>query len=59
LGNPGLVAAQGAVVIIHPETKAVMGAIGVSGLSSQEDEDLSRLGVQTLGLAAPARAGVR
>ena len=59
MGNPGLVAAQGAVVIIHPETKAVMGAIGVSGLSSQEDEDLSRLGVQTLGLAAPARAGAR
>lgn len=56
MGNPGLVAAQGAVVIIHPETKAVLGAIGVSGLSSQEDEDLSRLGVQTLGLAAPARA---
>lgn len=58
MGNPGLVAAQGAVVVIHPETKAVMGAIGVSGLSSQEDEDLARLGVQTLGLAAPVRARV-
>jgi uncharacterized protein GlcG (DUF336 family) len=59
MGNPGLVAAQGAVVIIHPETKAVMGAIGVSGLSSQEDEDLSRLGVQALGLAAGNGARAR
>ncbi|MSQ07022.1 MAG: heme-binding protein [Dehalococcoidia bacterium] len=59
MGNPGLVAAQGAVVIIHPETKAIMGAIGVSGLSSQEDEDLSRLGVQSLGLAAGNGARAR
>ncbi len=50
MGNPNLVSAQGAVVILHPETGAVLGAIGVSGLSSQEDEDLSRLGVETLGL---------
>ncbi|MFQ6028707.1 MAG: heme-binding protein [Dehalococcoidia bacterium] len=50
MGNPNLVAAQGAVVILHPETKAVLGAIGVSGLSSQEDEDLSRLGVEALRL---------
>lgn len=59
MGNPGLVAAQGAVVIIHPETKQIMGAIGVSGLSSQEDEDLSRLGVQALGLAAGNGARAR
>ena len=50
MGNPTLVAAQGAVVIVHPETKAVLGGIGVSGLSSQEDEDLSRLGLNALGL---------
>ncbi len=50
MGNPGLVAAQGAVVALHPETGAVLGAIGVSGLSSQEDEDLARLGVQAMGL---------
>lgn len=50
MGNPGLVAAQGAVVVLHPKTKAVLGAIGVSGLSAQEDEDLSKLGVQALGL---------
>ena len=50
MGNPNLVAAQGAVAVIHPQTKAVLGAIGVSGLSAQEDEDLSRLGLQNLGL---------
>ncbi len=50
MGNPGLVAAQGAVVVLHPKTGAVLGAIGVSGLSAQEDEDLSKLGVQALGL---------
>ena len=59
MGNPGLVAAQGAVVILHPETKQVLGAIGVSGLTSQEDEDLSRLGVQALGLAAGNGARAR
>ena len=49
-GNPNLVSAQGAVVALHPGSGAVLGAIGVSGLSSQEDEDLARLGVQTMGL---------
>jgi uncharacterized protein GlcG (DUF336 family) len=50
MGNPNLVAAQGAVVILHPQSGAVLGAIGVSGLAAQEDEDLARLGVQSLGL---------
>ena len=49
-GNPNLVSAQGAVVITDPASGAILGAIGVSGLSSQEDEDLSRLGVENLGL---------
>ena len=49
-GNPNLVSAQGAVVIIDPASGAVLGAIGVSGLTAQEDEDLSRLGVENLGL---------
>ena len=49
-GNPNLVSAQGAAVVLHPETGAVLGAIGVSGLTSQEDEDLSKLGVQALSL---------
>jgi uncharacterized protein GlcG (DUF336 family) len=50
MGNPNLVAAQGAVVILHPQSGAVLGAIGVSGLAAQEDEDLARLGMQSLGL---------
>ncbi len=50
MGNPNLVSAQGAVAVIDPATKAILGAIGVSGLSAQEDEDLSRLGMQNLGL---------
>jgi len=50
MGNPQLVAAQGAVVILHPQSGTVLGAIGVSGLAAQEDEDLARLGVQSLGL---------
>ena len=50
MGDPNLVAVQGAVVVTHPETGAVLGAIGVSGLSAQEDEDLAKLGLQALGL---------
>ncbi len=49
-GNPNLVSAQGAAVILDPAGGAVLGAIGASGLSSQEDEDLAKLGVQALGL---------
>ncbi|MFB3120296.1 MAG: heme-binding protein [Stenotrophomonas maltophilia] len=49
-GNPNLVSAQGAAVILDPAGGAVLGAIGVSGLSSQEDEDLAKVGVQALGL---------
>ena len=50
MGNPQLVAAQGAVVVLHPQSGAVLGAIGVSGLTAQEDEDLARVGLQALGL---------
>ena len=50
MGNPHLVAAQGAVVALHPQSGAVLGAIGVSGLTAQEDEDLARVGLQALGL---------
>ena len=50
MGDPALVAVQGAVVVLHPETGAALGAIGVSGLSAQEDEDLAKLGVEALGL---------
>ena len=49
-GDPALVAVQGAVVVRDPATDHVLGAIGVSGLSAQEDEDLARLGLNSLGL---------
>ena len=49
-GDHSLVAVQGAVVIVHPETKAILGGIGISGLSSQEDEDLANIGLEALGL---------
>ena len=49
-GDHSLVAVQGAVVIVHPETKAILGGIGISGLSSQEDEDLANIGLAALGL---------
>ena len=49
-GDSSLVAVQGAVVVRDPGTDLVLGAIGVSGLSAQEDEDLARLGLNALGL---------
>ncbi len=50
MGDPNLAAVQGGVAILDPRSKAILGGIGVSGLSAQEDEDLSNLGVQALGL---------
>ena len=49
-GDPQLVAVQGAVVVRDPATDLVLGAIGVSGLTAQEDEDLARAGMAALGL---------
>ena len=49
-GDPQLVAVQGAVVVRDPATDLVLGAIGVSGLTAQEDEDLARVGLTALGL---------
>jgi glc operon protein GlcG len=52
MGDPNLAAVQGGVVIQHPGTGFILGGIGVSGLSAQEDEDLARIGIQALGLEA-------
>jgi glc operon protein GlcG len=57
MGDPNLAAVQGGVVILHPTTGFILGGIGVSGLSAQEDEDLARLGVQALGIEARRAAG--
>ena len=50
MGDPNLAAVQGGLVVMHPGTGTIMGGIGVSGLTAQEDEDIARLGLQTLGL---------
>ena len=49
MGDPNLAAVQGGLVVRHA-SGAVMGGIGVSGLTAQEDEDIARLGLQALGL---------
>lgn len=50
MGDPNLAAVQGGLVVLHAETGTIMGGIGVSGLTSQEDEDIARLGLRALGL---------
>jgi len=52
MGDPMLAAVQGGVVILHPGSGSIMGGIGVSGLASQEDEDIAKVGLQALGLSA-------
>ncbi len=49
-GDPNMLALQGGVLVLRPGDEACLGAVGVSGLSAQEDEDLARLGVQAMGL---------
>ncbi len=50
MGDPMLAAVQGGVVVLHPQTGAIMGGIGVSGLAAQEDEDIANMGLKALGL---------
>jgi len=50
MGDPMLAAVQGGVVLVHKATGAIIGGIGVSGLSAQEDEDIARIGLKALGL---------
>lgn len=50
MGDPNLAAVQGGLVVLHTETGGIMGGIGVSGLTAQEDEDIARLGLRALGL---------
>jgi glc operon protein GlcG len=46
-GDSNLLAAQGGVVIPGPEN-AVLGGIGVSGLSAEEDEQIAKVGLQAI-----------
>lgn len=50
MGDPMLAAVQGGVVLVHKSSGAIIGGIGVSGLSAQEDEDIARIGLRALGL---------
>ena len=50
MGDANLAAVQGGLVVLHSGTGTVMGGIGVSGLTAQEDEDIARLGLRALGL---------
>ena len=52
MGDPMLAAVQGGVVVLHPGSGAILGGIGVSGLASQDDEDIASLGLKALGLSA-------
>lgn len=50
MGDPQLAAVQGGVVVLHSQTGAIMGGIGVSGLAAAEDEALARVGLKALEL---------
>ena len=50
MGDPMLAAVQGGVVVLHPATGSILGGIGVSGVTSQEDENIALVGLQALGL---------
>jgi uncharacterized protein GlcG (DUF336 family) len=47
-GDPNLLAAQGGVVITNPADQSVLGGIGVSGLTAEEDEALARIGLSAI-----------
>jgi uncharacterized protein GlcG (DUF336 family) len=36
--------------VLHPSTSAILGGIGVSGLSAEDDEALAQVGLEALGL---------
>ena len=48
-GNPSLVAVKGGVVVLG-KTGDVLGGIGVSGLTAEEDEEIALLGLKALDL---------
>jgi uncharacterized protein GlcG (DUF336 family) len=47
-GDPNLLAAQGGVVITNPADQSVLGGIGVSGLTAEEDEARARIGLSAI-----------
>jgi glc operon protein GlcG len=47
-GDPNLLAAQGGVMITNPADQSVLGGIGVSGLTAEEDEALAGIGLSAI-----------
>lgn len=50
-GDGNLLFLSGGVVIKRPGTKAVLGGIGVSGLSGEEDEEIALVGLKGMALS--------
>lgn len=48
----GMVPAPGGVLIRDPDTKAIIGACGISGDTGERDEECAIAGIETVGLAA-------
>ena len=47
-GSIDITAVPGGICVRKPDTGAIVGGVGVSGRMAQEDERLSRLGLETL-----------
>ncbi len=49
-GDSNLIALKGGITIINPADNSVIGAIGVSGLTADQDEMIANLGLQSMNL---------
>jgi glc operon protein GlcG len=47
-GDPNLIALQGGCVIVDPGSQRPIGGVGVSGRTAEEDEQLAKLGLESL-----------
>ncbi len=57
MADPHLAAVHGGLVVRHPDSGAIRGGIGVSGLTAPEDEDIARLGLQAVGFSMHSHPG--
>ena len=49
-GDSNLIALKGGITIINPADNSVIGAIGVSGLTADQDEMIANLGLKSMNL---------
>ena len=49
-GDQNLIALKGGITIINPADNSVIGAIGVSGLTADQDELIANVGLQSMNL---------